>query len=176
MKLPLVALISSLFFVAIAAADDAPKGVAPAATAGAKVLQMMAGTWDEDVEFADGRIIHGTTKGRFVLDGNWLETESDLPVDDKNRVLHLAVWGWDEKASVFKGWMFSPAGAPLEQTATYDEKEKSMTSNGKTATGASVKSVTRFISADRQEWTVEIKDKEGKEVASFKGVNKRRKE
>src|SRR5690349_13952967 len=103
------------------AAADAPKAsVKPANTAAARVLEHMAGIWDEEVEMADGRKVRGTTTGRFVLDGNWLETESDIPIDDKNRVLHLALWGWDEKGNVFKGWMFSPTGEPLESTANYD--------------------------------------------------------
>lgn len=162
---------------AIASADDSKKpGAVAADTPAAKILAMMAGFWDEEVEMADGKKVRGITKGRFVMDGNWLETESDIPINDKNRVLHLALWGWDEKAGVFKSWMFSPTGAPLESTATYDEKERTLTSSGKTGNGSSVDVVTRFISADRHEWTVEIKDKEGQKVASFKGVNTRRKE
>ncbi len=160
----------------LAHADDATKAaVKPANTPAARILGQMAGNWDEEVEMADGRKVHGITTGRFVMDGNWLESESDIPIDDKNRVLHLSLWGWDEKASAFKGWMFSPTGAPLESTATYDEKLKAFTSTGKAANGAKVDVVTNFISADRQEWSVKITDKEGKEI-KFKGVNTRKKE
>ncbi len=173
------ATLSSLIILGCApltiAADASKPTVKPADTPAARVLAHMAGTWDEEVEFSDGRKVRGTTTGRFVLDGNWLETESDIAIDDKNRVLHLAVWGWDEKTSAFKGWMFSPTGSPLESTASYDEKLNSFTSTGKTANGATVVAVTNFISADRQEWNVKITDKEGAEI-KFKGVNTRKKE
>lgn len=177
MKAPFTRLTSLIILgCASLAAGDAPKSaVKPANTAGARVLEMMAGTWEEEVEMPDGRKIRGTTTGRFVLDGNWLETESDIAIDDKNRVLHLALLGWDEKSNSFKGWMFSPTGAPLESTAVYDEKLKTFTSNGKIPGGGSMTGVTNIISADRQEWSVKITDKEGKEF-NIKGVNTRKKE
>jgi len=178
MKTPFATLTSLIILgcAPLATAADGPKaGVKPADTAAARILANMAGTWDEEVEMADGRKVHGTTTGRFVMDGNWLETEANIAVDDKNRVLHLTLWGWDEKASVFKSWMFSPTGAPLESTGVYDEKLKTFTTNGKMANGATVDVVTTIISADRQEWTVKITPKEGKEI-KFKGVNTRKKE
>lgn len=175
---PTFATLTSLIILGcapVASADDAAKiTVKPGNTAAARILEQMAGNWDEEVEMADGRKVRGVTTGRFVMDGNWLETESDIPIDDKNRVRHLSLWGWDEKAATFKGWMFSPSGEPLASTATYDEKLKSFTSTGKTANGATVEVVTNFVSPDRQEWNVKITDKEGKEI-KFKGVNTRKK-
>jgi hypothetical protein len=158
-----------------AAADGSKPTVKPGDTPAARILQQMAGTWDEEVEMADGKKVHGTTTGRFVMDGNWLETETVIPIDDKNKVQHLTLWGWDEKGNVFKSWMFSPNSPPLESTATYDEKLKSFTCTGKTANGATVDVVTSMVSADRQEWNVKITGKDGKEI-KFKGVNTRKKE
>src|SRR5690349_965838 len=141
MKTPFATL-SSLIILGCAplasAADGAKATVKPADTPAGRVLRQMAGSWDEEVEIADGTKIHGMTTGRFVLDGNWLETESDIPINDKNRVLHLSLWGWDEKSMSFKCWMFSPTGSPLEFTATYDEKLESCTSSGKTANGSPI--------------------------------------
>ena len=65
------------------AADSSKPAVKPGNTPAARVLEQMVGTWDEEVEMADGRKVHGTTTGRFVMDGNWLETEADIPIDDK---------------------------------------------------------------------------------------------
>ena len=173
------ATLSSLIILGCAplatAADAAKPTVKPGNSPAARILGQMAGIWDEEVEMADGKKVHGTTTGRFVMDGNWLETESDIVIDDKNRVQHLTLWGWDEKGNVFKSWMFSPTGEPLESTASYDEKLKSFTCTGKLAGGATVDVVTSIVSADRQEWTVKITGKDGKEI-KFKGVNTRKKE
>ena len=159
----------------LANAANAPKAVKPGNSPAARVLEQMAGTWDEEIEMADGTKVHGTTVGRFVMDGNWLETEADIPINDKNRVLHLTRWGWDEKANCFKSWMFSPTSEPVVSTGVYDEKLKTFTTNAKMANGSKVDAVTTIVSADRQEWTVKITGKDGKET-KFKGVNTRKKE
>jgi hypothetical protein len=177
MKTPFTTL-SSLILLGcapLAIADSGRPAVKPGNSPAARVLEQMAGAWDEEVEMADGKKVTGTTVGRFVMDGNWLETESDIQINDKNRVLHLTLWGWDEKAACFKTWMFSPAGEPLISTGVYDEKLKTFTTDGKTANGAKVHVVTNIVSADRQEWNVTITGADGKEV-KFKGVNTRKKE
>ena len=178
MKSPFATLTSLIILgcTPVAIADDAPKLIVkPANSPAARILEQMAGSWDEEVEMADGKKVRGVVTGRFVMDGNWLETEADIPIDDKNRVLHLSLWGWDEKAAAFKGWMFSPSGEPLQSTATYDEKLKVFTSTGKMANGTTVEAVTNFVSPDRQEWNVKITNKEGIEI-KFKGVNTRKKQ
>ena len=176
MKTPFATLTSLIILgcAPVANADDSAKlSVKPANTPAARILEQMAGNWDEEVEMADGKKVRGVATGRFVMDGNWLETEADIPIDDKNRVRHLTLWGWDEKAAVFKGWMFSPNGEPLQSTATYDEKLKTFTSMGKMANGTTVELVNNFVSSDRQEWNVKVTNKEGIEI-KFKGVNTRR--
>jgi hypothetical protein len=87
----------------------------------------------------------------------------------------ITIHTYDEQTKTYRSWWFSSEGRTSESTGIWDADTATMTwtarDRGNTTTGTS-----RFLDADKAEWTVLVKDNVGKPVFRMEGKSTRIKE
>ena len=167
-------LVTSANLGSSASADDGKKGAAPGVPE-LKVLEKLIGSWDEVAELPDGSKIKAIGSAKWVLGGTHIQSTYSISLADGSQLEHLTLMSWDSKKKVYRSWMFSSSGDPLESTGAWDQEAQTLTFESKpNARGVTISSSTRFTSDDKLEWSVEGKDKSGKTVFSMKGIDTRK--
>lgn len=142
-------------------ADDGP----PKPVAELKVLERYVGSWESESTFKPSAWMPkgGKAKSAFTtkwtLDGRFVEGTSK----DEDKVERMWLTTYDPHKKAYRGWYFDSMSTITESRGQWDEETKTMTMTGSDPeAGLTSKSTSKFIDKDTVEYTLVVKDKEGK--------------
>lgn len=142
-----------------------------------KALASYVGEWDTVVTSKDPPFVKGTSTGKWVLDGRFIQQEWAAQDKDGATVAKgtmLATYDPDMKA--YRLWTFMSDGAASEGTGTWDPKAKVLTcTTAKDTNGMTTKTTADFSVDGVETWAITTTDGTGKVVFEMAGKNTRRK-
>ena len=136
-----------------------------------KALNRYVGTWDYEVlvRIPQPDAARGSVTAAWTLGGRFLQTNSKA--DDDSELMVLMTY--DPNRRVFRDWSFTSAGHASAYTGSWDEATR--TFNFKANDPVSSTWTDRFIDDDHREYTVIVRDPDGKIVYERLGKATRRK-
>ena len=139
------------------------------------VLDRFLGTWDAqvEVESADGKKSMQSLRNTFAwdLNGRFLKDEGK---NSEGSATFLGLWSYNAQAKRYHSWYFQgPGGEVSQMTYAWDEKNQTLTGAGEPGGGMTVEAVDRFIDKDHYDWSIVVKDKDGRMLNRMKAHSTR---
>ncbi len=138
-----------------------------------RVLDRFIGKWDEEVDLGGGETARATGEVAWALGGTHVKSEFQVGSGDDG-LRHLALITWDPITKTYVTWMFSSGAGPVVFTGTWDAEKQTFTQKSlPNAEGLTTHSVTKFVDANRIDWTVAMRDADGQLQMRLSGVDRR---
>ena len=130
------------------------------------VLDKFLGTWDSQVEMVatDGKKSMQASRNTFEWDlhGRFLK---DAGGDVGGATSFLGLWSYDPQAKRYESWYFQgPSGQTLHITYAWDDKNQTLTGTQDLGGGMTLEAKDRFLDQDHYDWSIVVKDKEGRQL------------
>jgi hypothetical protein len=148
----------------------------PAKPAELKVLERFIGKWKFEMiakpaEWTPKEMrTVGTTTNEWVLDG-WFQHHKVK--DDQGE--RIDVMTYDPRKKTYRSWSFDSNGYANEMTGDWDEKSKTLTTQGDFGNGITAVAKMLFIDNDNREVNLVAKDVKGKIYLDIRGKLSRQK-